>query len=82
MPLDLMTCRLCTRSRPEFRQAIDQLANRYQGQLAVIELDCMAACDDVPAVMIETDYYAKVAPCALIALIDEMLAPEPETTTS
>jgi NADH:ubiquinone oxidoreductase subunit E len=33
----------------------------------------MAACDDVPAIMVETDYYPQVAPQDLIRLVREML---------
>jgi NADH:ubiquinone oxidoreductase subunit E len=35
-------------------------------ELAVVELDCMAACDEVPAVMIEYDFYPQVTPHELI----------------
>jgi NADH:ubiquinone oxidoreductase subunit E len=66
-------CRLCTRSRPELLCAINQLAASYPNQIEIVELECMAACDDVPAVMIETNYYAHVAPQDLISRVRELL---------
>ncbi|HMQ30460.1 MAG TPA: NAD(P)H-dependent oxidoreductase subunit E [Chloroflexaceae bacterium] len=69
MPVQLIMCRLCSRSRPEFLQAIAQLSADHPDDLLVEELECMAACDDVPAVMIETDYFPQVHPCELIALV-------------
>jgi NADH:ubiquinone oxidoreductase subunit E len=74
MPIQLTLCRLCTRSRPEFRHTITQLASAYPDQLLVEELECMAACDDVPAVMIETDYYPQVPSCELIRLVEARLS--------
>jgi hypothetical protein len=73
MPLQLTMCHLCARSRPEFLRAINQLVAFYPNEIELIELECMAACDDVPAIMIETDYHAQVAPQELIRLIREML---------
>ncbi|MFV9504975.1 MAG: NAD(P)H-dependent oxidoreductase subunit E [Oscillochloridaceae bacterium umkhey_bin13] len=61
MPIQLTMCRLCTRSRPEFRRAVDRLLATFPEELYLEELECMAACDDVPAVMIETDYYPQVS---------------------
>lgn len=65
MPVQLTVCRLCIGSRPDVLQTVAQLAADFPEELLVVELDCMAACDDVPAVMIETDYFPKVSPCAL-----------------
>ena len=73
MPLQLMMCRLCTQSRPEFVCAVAQLVARYPDAIEIIELECMAACDDVPAVMIETDYHPQVAPQELIRLVQASL---------
>jgi hypothetical protein len=36
----------------------------------------MAACDDVPAIMIETDYYPRVPPCELIRLVESRITAE------
>lgn len=73
MPLHLTICRVCTRNRPEMLRAVNQLATSYPKEIEIIELDCMAACDDIPAIMIETSYYAHVAPQELINRIREML---------
>ena len=73
MPLHLTMCRLCTRSRPDLLRAISQLTASYRDEIEIIELDCIAACDDVPAVMIETSYYARVAPQDLISRVRELL---------
>lgn len=69
MPVELIMCRLCSRSRPEFLRAIAQLSADYPDDLLIRELECMAACDDVPAVMLETDYFPRIPPCELIALV-------------
>jgi len=76
MPVQLTLCRRCTRNRPEFRRTLAQLANNYPHDLAVEELECMAACDDVPAIMIETDYYPRVPPTELIRLVEARIIAE------
>jgi NADH:ubiquinone oxidoreductase subunit E len=74
MPLQMTMCRLCTRSRPEFLCAVAELAADYPQELEIVELDCMAACDDVPAVMLEIDYYPQIAPCELRELVRREIA--------
>jgi hypothetical protein len=69
MPIQITFCRLCSRSRPAFLAAIHELLAHYPNDLIIVELDCMAACDDVPAVMIESDYFPQVTPHELIAQI-------------
>jgi NADH:ubiquinone oxidoreductase subunit E len=73
MPLQLTMCRLCSQSRPEFLRAVAQLVALYPDDIELVELECMAACDDVPAVMIETDYHPQVAPQELIRLVRDTL---------
>jgi len=73
MPLQLTLCRLCARSRPDFLRTITQLATEYAGKIEIVELDCMAACDDVPAVMVATDYYSQVMPQDLVRIVREHL---------
>lgn len=75
MPVQLTMCRLCARSRPEFLQAVAQLVTAYPDEIIVEELECMAACDDVPAIMVETDYYPQVRPSELRHLIALHLTP-------
>ncbi|PDW04154.1 NAD(P)H-dependent oxidoreductase subunit E [Candidatus Viridilinea mediisalina] len=74
MRVQLTVCRFCTRSRPEFCRTVAELAQTYPNEIAIEELDCMAACEDVPAVMIEEDYYAQLPPCELIRLVEAKLA--------
>jgi NADH:ubiquinone oxidoreductase subunit E len=74
MPLQLTMCRLCSLSRPEFRRTVDRLTTEYRAELEVVELECMAACDDVPAVMIECDYYPQVSPSDLVSLLRKELS--------
>nr|WP_044199475.1 NAD(P)H-dependent oxidoreductase subunit E [Oscillochloris trichoides] len=76
MPLQLTLCRLCARSRPDFLRMVNQLAAEYPGKIEVIELDCMAACDDAPSVMVATKYYAHVAPQQLAAMVHEQMEEE------
>ncbi|NNJ10276.1 hypothetical protein EKD04_008045 [Chloroflexales bacterium ZM16-3] len=73
MPLQLTMCRLCARSRPDFLRAVAQLVASYPGEIDVVELECMAACDDVPAIMVDTSYYPQVVPQELIRLVQESL---------
>lgn len=73
MPIQLTMCRLCTGSRPEFERAVNQLIAENPEAIDLVELECMAACDDVPAVMVETDYYAQVIPQDLLRIVRECI---------
>jgi hypothetical protein len=73
MPLHLTMCRLCARSRPEFLRALAQIAVSYPKEIEIVELECMAACDDVPAIMIDTNYHPQIMPHELIRLVSEIL---------
>ncbi|GAB4433381.1 MAG: NAD(P)H-dependent oxidoreductase subunit E [Chloroflexi bacterium OHK40] len=75
MPLQITICRLCIRSRPDVLRMVAQLAAAFPEKLIVVELECMAACDDVPAVMIETDYFPQVTPPGLERAVRERLIP-------
>lgn len=74
MPVQLTICRLCVRSRPDVFQTVTQLAAAFPDELIVVELECMAACDDVPAVMVETDYFPRVSSCQLDDVVRQTLA--------
>lgn len=76
MPLCLTLCILCTKSRPEFARMVARLKQEHPDDLEVVELRCMAACDDVPAVMIETDYFPKIAPIELKLRVETLLTHE------
>ncbi|OAN37102.1 hypothetical protein A6A03_05520 [Chloroflexus islandicus] len=71
--VELTVCRLCARSRPDIWQTLARLRTAHPNELHIVELDCMAACDDVPAIMIEYDYYPRVTPQQLIELIESRL---------
>lgn len=60
-PLSLTLCALCARSRPDFAAMIERLQKEFPEELRVVSLSCMAACDEVPAVMIETDYFPQIS---------------------
>lgn len=80
MPLRLTLCKLCTKSRPAFARMVEQLRCEYEPELVVIELECMAACDDVPAVMLELDYFPQLSPQELRAHVTELLEAEAQST--
>jgi hypothetical protein len=73
MPVQLTICRLCIGSRPDVLSAVAELAASFPDELLVVELECMAACDDVPAVMLETDYFPQVTPCRLDHVVRERI---------
>jgi NADH:ubiquinone oxidoreductase subunit E len=74
MPIQLTMCRLCTRSRPDFLRTVAKLVKEHPDDLFVVELDCMAACDDVPAIMVEYDYHPQVTPQELTAAVHTALS--------
>lgn len=74
MPVQLTVCRLCIGSRPDVFKTVATLLSAHPDKLIVVELDCMAACDDVPAVMLDADYLPQVSPCALEQAVHERLS--------
>lgn len=74
MPIEITFCALCTRSRPEFLDIVDQLRYEYPDDLCIVTLNCMAACDDVPAVMINIDYRPRITPDDLYNTIKAQIA--------
>jgi NADH:ubiquinone oxidoreductase subunit E len=73
MAIRLTMCSLCTLSRPEFMRAVAQIIAEHQDEIVLIELECMAACDDVPAVMLDYDYHPQVSPSELHTLVGHLL---------
>ena len=65
MALQLIICSSCIRSQPDMQHAIEELQAELGDQLDITRLDCMAACDDVPAVMIEYAYCPRLSPSGL-----------------
>lgn len=74
MAVRLTLCGLCTPSRPDVYCLIDKLRRDFSAELQVHEVDCMAACDDSPAVMIEYDYYPRVTANLLRQLVEARIA--------
>jgi NADH:ubiquinone oxidoreductase subunit E len=62
MAVRLTLCAFCTQSRPEISRTIERLQCHYADDVNVVALRCMAACDDVPAVMIDYDYFPRITP--------------------
>jgi hypothetical protein len=75
MALELTFCRRCTGQRPDFRRAVTRMCARYGAALELTELDCMAACDDDPAVMLGFDYHPRLTVDELEARIAAELQP-------
>lgn len=79
MIINLVYCHTCTMYDEEFLGTIGQLKETYQDDLHVVTVDCMAACDQAPAVMLEYDYVPKAKPrdltrrVARLANSDQML---------
>lgn len=71
--LELTLCKFCARSRPDFLRALAQLQAAYPHDIVVEELDCMAACDDVPAIMVDTEFYPRCTPRELINAVQRRL---------
>jgi len=60
---------------------IARLQQEYAGQLRVVELECMAACQNGPVAMIEYDYYERISPEALYTLVTNRLKQQTEPPT-
>jgi len=43
-------------------QTIHDLQCEYPDELFIVELNCMAACEDVPAMLIESEYLPRITP--------------------
>ncbi|MDN5273618.1 NAD(P)H-dependent oxidoreductase subunit E [Chloroflexus sp. MS-CIW-1] len=71
--VELTVCRLCARSRPDIWKTLARLRAAHPHELCIVELDCMAACDDVPAIMIDYDYVPRITPQQLIELVEARL---------
>lgn len=69
MILNLVYCKNC--SNYAFSHMIHKLEDEYADDLKVTELDCMAACDTPPSVMLEYDFYASITPDELYDRVHE-----------
>ncbi len=73
MTILLTICSYCAQSRPDFLRTVDKLKHEFAENLRVNAVDCMAACDDAPAVMVEYDYIPRVSPEELHKRIEQRL---------
>ncbi len=60
MTLRLTYCVLCLQDHPSLIAFLHDLLHNHADQLCVVELNCMAACDDNPAVIIGVDYIPRI----------------------
>ncbi len=74
MPLYLTYCTNCTSDMPEFLNALEEIQQTYQDDLCVVEVDCMAACDTAPTVVLDDDILPRVSVFALRELVDHTIA--------
>lgn len=74
MPLSLTLCAQCTGRNPDFNCVIARLRREYAENLQVVELNCIAACEDGPSVMLEYDYFGHITADELYRLVQEHFA--------
>ena len=65
MALQLIICSSCLSTQPDMQRAIEELQAELGDQIDIMRLECMAACNDVPAVMIELAYCPRLSPSSL-----------------
>ncbi len=73
MKLQLVYCSFCALHNRDFIEVLERLQQRYPHDLSVVELTCMAACDDSPAVLINDQYYPGITPEELLKLVQSRL---------
>jgi hypothetical protein len=58
---------------------VSQLIGAYAHELVIVELECMAACDDMPALMLDAEYFPEITAEELERAVCERLgAPDQE----
>lgn len=62
MSLTVTFCTLCTAQYYPLMQTLHNLQCEYPDELFIVELNCMAACEDVPAMLIESEYLPRITP--------------------
>lgn len=60
MSVRLTCCKKCRLNNPEISDAIEKLEHDNPDDLRVVEVKCMAACRQAPAIMVEYDFYPNV----------------------
>lgn len=70
MSIKLILCGVCTPSQPDVYQLVEVLRQELAGEVVIEELECMAACDESPAVMIGHEYHPQVTAASLQQLVE------------
>lgn len=70
MPVRVVFCGLCTPKQSDIYELLQQLRTNRDADVEVMELECMAACDETPAVMIGHHYYPQMTANALRHLLN------------
>lgn len=82
MALRLTCCGQCGACFSKLTSTIEQLQSEYRDDLRVVEVECMAACNEAPAVMLDYDFYPHVTPDELYQEVSSRLLTETHTTTA
>lgn len=64
-------CSTCASLDDELRAEVERLKKAYGGQVAIIEVDCLDACDEYPVMQVETRTITQVTPVVLREAIEE-----------
>ncbi|NJK79240.1 MAG: hypothetical protein HC893_09240 [Chloroflexaceae bacterium] len=76
MTVQLVFCSNCACLESAFCAMLRQMQQTYPDQIGVVELDCMAACDMAPAVLIDGAYYPGISPADLQTQIEQRVGAE------
>ncbi len=74
MSLRLTCCGRCGKHFPKVKETIERLQEEHPDDVRVVELKCMAACRQAPAVMVDYDFYPQVDADELYAEVNTRLA--------
>ena len=69
MIVRLTVCGSCLQRCPEIQLTIEDLQRLLGSELELNSLECMAACDDIPAAMIDYDYWPHISAAGLYARV-------------
>ncbi|NJP06177.1 MAG: hypothetical protein HC837_11435 [Chloroflexaceae bacterium] len=65
MIVQLTFCQTCTQNSFDFLNMVNELEQTYPHDLCVVQLNCIAACDEVPAVIIDYDFIPNISAAEL-----------------
>lgn len=69
--LHLVYCQSCSENSLDFLRTVSKLGTEYPNDLCVVDLDCLAACDTPPSVMLEYDFFPAITPMELYQRVHE-----------